>query len=110
MDPGGPQKVSEKVFEFAGLEGTGVGRAPAERAAALEIQELHTLIDFDQVVELRGRPGFDDIELRGRAGIDDIELEGAESSLDSLRLYLRSIGRVPLLSAAEEVCLAKRIE
>ncbi len=35
---------------------------------------------------------------------------GVEPSLDSLRLYLRSIGRVPLLSADEEVCLAKRIE
>jgi RNA polymerase primary sigma factor len=34
----------------------------------------------------------------------------AEPSVDSLRLYLRSIGRVPLLSAEEEVCLAKRIE
>ena len=33
-----------------------------------------------------------------------------EQNLDSLRLYLRSIGRVPLLSAEEEVCLAKRIE
>lgn len=33
-----------------------------------------------------------------------------EPSLDSLRLYLRSIGRVPLLSADEEVALAKRIE
>jgi len=33
-----------------------------------------------------------------------------EPSLDSLRLYLRSIGRVPLLCAAEEVALAKRIE
>jgi RNA polymerase primary sigma factor len=33
-----------------------------------------------------------------------------EPSLDSLRLYLRSIGRVPLLSAEEEVALAKRIE
>jgi RNA polymerase primary sigma factor len=33
-----------------------------------------------------------------------------EPSLDSLRLYLRSIGRVPLLSAHEEVSLAKRIE
>jgi len=31
-------------------------------------------------------------------------------SLDSLRLYLRSIGRVSLLTAAEEVILAKRIE
>src|SRR4051794_17626440 len=33
-----------------------------------------------------------------------------EPSLDSLRLYLRSIGRVPLLTATEEVELAKRIE
>jgi RNA polymerase primary sigma factor len=44
------------------------------------------------------------------------ELKQAEAdlsvdpSLDSLRLYLRSIGRVPLLNAAEEVSLAKRIE
>jgi RNA polymerase primary sigma factor len=33
-----------------------------------------------------------------------------EPSLDSLRLYLRSIGKVPLLTAEEEVSLAKRIE
>jgi RNA polymerase primary sigma factor len=34
----------------------------------------------------------------------------AEPGVDSLRLYLRSIGRVPLLTATDEVCLAKRIE
>jgi RNA polymerase primary sigma factor len=33
-----------------------------------------------------------------------------EPSLDSLRLYLRSIGRVELLTAEEEVQLARRIE
>src|SRR5262249_22969987 len=33
-----------------------------------------------------------------------------EPSLDSLRLYLRSIGKVDLLTAAQEVELAKRIE
>ena len=33
-----------------------------------------------------------------------------EPSLDSLRLYLRSIGRVELLTAGEEISLAKRIE
>src|SRR2546421_4249531 len=33
-----------------------------------------------------------------------------EPSLDSLRLYLRSIGKVDLLTAEEEVTLAKRIE
>ena len=44
-------------------------------------------------------------ELRRR----DVDLT-IEPSLDSLRLYLRAIGRVPLLSAEEEVSLAKRIE
>ena len=33
-----------------------------------------------------------------------------EPSLDSLRLYLRSIGRVELLTAEQEVALAKRLE
>ncbi|HWI21008.1 MAG TPA: RNA polymerase sigma factor RpoD [Baekduia sp.] len=33
-----------------------------------------------------------------------------EPSLDSLRLYLRGIGRVPLLTADQEIALAKRIE
>jgi RNA polymerase primary sigma factor len=50
-----------------------------------------------------------------RARLEDLkrvesETAAADSGLDSLRLYLRSIGRVPLLSGAEEVALAKRIE
>jgi RNA polymerase primary sigma factor len=51
-------------------------------------------------------------ELRNRLdsqGASELEA-GAEAGVDSLRLYMRSIGRVPLLSSAEEVCLAKRIE
>ena len=56
---------------------------------------------------------------RGRSRVCSARLEElkrpevdltVEPSLDSLRLYLRSIGRVPLLSADEEVALAKRIE
>ena len=38
-----------------------------------------------------------------------IERPSAASD-DSLRMYLRDIGRIPLLSAAEEVSLAKRME
>jgi RNA polymerase primary sigma factor len=78
--------------------------------------------------ELRSEVGNDHAPL---ASVDDVEetddeavhapmplkeLKGAEidltvePNLDSLRLYLRTIGRVPLLSAHEEVCLAKRIE
>jgi RNA polymerase primary sigma factor len=58
--------------------------------------------DLEHVAELRAH--LEEL----RAG--ELELSGADSNLDSLRVYLRSIGRVPLLSAAEEVCLAKRIE
>jgi RNA polymerase primary sigma factor len=56
-------------------------------------------------------------------GIEVIETDGAQAeseaanvdltidpSLDSLRMYLREIGRVPLLTAGQEVSLAKRIE
>ena len=59
-----------------------------------------------------GEVEFDHIALRSRLEeIHKAELDlSAEPSVDSLRLYLRSIGRVPLLSAEEEVALAKRIE
>ena len=57
---------------------------------------------------LEGRPSglrAPEEELR-RAEVDLT----VEPGVDSLRLYLRSIGRVPLLSTEEEVLLAKRIE
>jgi RNA polymerase primary sigma factor len=55
---------------------------------------------------------FDHVALRSRLEeVHRAELDlSSEPSVDSLRLYLRSIGRVPLLSAEEEVALAKRIE
>jgi RNA polymerase primary sigma factor len=48
-------------------------------------------------------------ESNGQAKKEELDLT-VEPSLDSLRLYLRSIGRVELLTAAQEVELAKRIE
>ncbi len=45
----------------------------------------------------------------GQAKKPELDLT-VEPSLDSLRLYLRSIGRVDLLTAPEEIALAKRIE
>jgi len=58
--------------------------------------------------------GHDDQAQGLRARLEELKQAevdlAAEPGLDSLRLYLRSIGRVPLLSATEEVALAKRIE
>jgi RNA polymerase primary sigma factor len=92
------------------LTGHGAG-AGAERTAAVDdssdarplagVGEAHGEDALNRVRGARTR-----IEELRKA---DVEL-GGEPSLDSLRLYLRSIGRVPLLSAEEEVSLAKRIE
>ena len=40
----------------------------------------------------------------------DLEIEHRDVSTDALQLFLKDIGRVPLLTAAQEVELAKRIE
>src|SRR5438445_4038827 len=44
----------------------------------------------------------------GQVAAELADFAGGE--LDPLRLYLREIGKVPLLTAAQEVALAKRIE
>jgi RNA polymerase primary sigma factor len=67
---------------------------------------------------------LDDGEERSSMSLDDVELRAAEledevlepeaaalpASADSLQLFLNEIGRYPLLTAAEEVALAKRVE
>jgi RNA polymerase primary sigma factor len=67
---------------------------PLEAAEVEDEHEIDPLALRSRLEELR------------RAEVD----MSVEPSLDSLRLYLRSIGRVPLLCAEEEVALAKRIE
>jgi RNA polymerase primary sigma factor len=53
-----------------------------------------------------GRPALVEDEAKGPPKLD----LAVEPSLDSLQLYLREIGRVPLLTADREVYLAKRVE
>ncbi len=89
-----------------------------------QVQELHAYLDEQgiEVVEADGRIARSELgSVESRAasrelGEDErprkqVELDlTVEPSLDSLRLYLRSIGRVSLLTAEQEVMLAKRIE
>ncbi|HEX7437407.1 MAG TPA: sigma-70 family RNA polymerase sigma factor, partial [Caldimonas sp.] len=96
------------------------------------IEEIETQIDAvltaDQIQELRTDLTEQGIDLVGAADApSEVETESkasvpkakakaaqdeymADASVDSLRLYLRSIGRVDLLTAEQEVELAKRIE
>ena len=78
------------------------GLLMAAETSVVELEEVRT--EFDEGEE-QGFLASRLDELRET----EIDLT-VDPSLDSLRLYLQAIGRVPLLSAEEEVCLAKRIE
>jgi len=76
--------------------------------------KAHLLETGVEIVSSNGRGGLAAVSAGdgaqpGGAKRPEIDLT-VEPSLDSLRLYLRSIGRVDLLTADEEVFLAKRIE
>ena len=81
--------------------------------AYLVEQGIDLLSQDGTPAETRGAPGEGegDSKDEAAAGGKKIEIDlTVEPSLDSLRLYLRAIGRVELLNASEEVALAKRIE
>ncbi len=80
--------------------------APASERSETGSSELAGEDEDEQAGEDEGRGLRARLEELRRPEVDLT----VEPSLDSLRLYLRSIGRVPLLSAEEEVALAKRIE
>ncbi len=79
-----------------------------------QISGLHTHL-VEQGVEVLAEEGVDAYKeqreeaLSAAAKKSGLDLT-VEPNLDSLRLYLRSIGQVELLTAAQEVELAKRIE
>jgi len=92
-----------------------VARALAEVEITKEqVADLHAYLD-DQGIAIVGGVGAasetraEELKESGPPRPAPVDLT-VEPSLDSLRLYLGSIGRVQLLTAEREVALAKRIE
>jgi RNA polymerase primary sigma factor len=63
----------------------------------------------DAPVVPEGEAGFDDAAKEARPPDEDAALEGIPID-DSVRMWLREIGRTPLLSMEREIDLARRIE
>ena len=114
--------------ELRGLVATGTERGYLtfeEIASTLEevevtkeqVSELHShlveqgvdVIAADGVTAYKEGKGESSSNGNGNGKRQELDLT-VEPSLDSLRLYLRSIGTVDLLTADQEVALAKRIE
>lgn len=70
-------------------------------AASIKVMESKELIE-----EIKKVPEVKPEELRTKKLTEGLD----QSTLDSVQIYLKEIGKVPLLNFAEEVDLAKRIE
>jgi RNA polymerase primary sigma factor len=67
-------------------------------------------VQLDEFYQALEELQIDVVDAAGAEQELDLEPEAREISTDSLQLFLKDIGKVPLLTAAQEVELAKRIE
>jgi len=74
-----------------------------------QIEEVYSRI-ADIGIDIVEHDETEDVLEEPPAAAEETVERPAAATDDSLRMYLRDIGRIPLLSAAEEVSLAKRME
>ena len=72
----------------------------------LEAANIKVIESKELIEEIKNVPEVKPEELRTKKLTEGLD----QSTLDSVQIYLKEIGKVPLLSSAEEVELAKRIE
>jgi RNA polymerase primary sigma factor len=92
----------------------------AEEAGCLDMSHLNQLVERlelseDEVVELYQHAQEREIAIKddcGQERTDSVYVNGdlAAATTDALQLFLNEAGRYPLLTAAEEIELAKRVE
>jgi RNA polymerase primary sigma factor len=91
----------------------------AEQTGTVRVSDLSELIEVHELDALDTEAVYRELESRGIELVDDeretaapspLPIAPTESTTDALQLFLREAGRHQLLTAAQEVELAKRIE
>ena len=112
-----PQPAIDEVEELVS-EGRELGYLTAEHIAAalqdveLAPEQIETIFSrlVDEGIEIVEGDETTTVDAGSGDGAPALDLSLRTSSSDPVRLYFTAIGRVPLLTAQEEVCLARRIE
>ena len=109
LTDGSPEQRIEALFERGEERGCVEFSELAELVQDLDLHddELHAL---HERLDARGIDVSDDCAAAGAPGAQYSNEELVAMTGDTLQLFLRDVRRHPLLSAAEEVELAKRIE
>jgi RNA polymerase primary sigma factor len=103
--PEGKEDTGDSVALYKKLLETGIGVVEGENLTGKGLADLDEPPDkeLDQVEE--------ELESESKKKVKEVlALEGPEVTSDPVRMYLREIGRVDLLTAEEEVMLARRIK
>lgn len=115
-----PQQVKAQLIEQGKQHGSLTYQEISEKLAPFDLDPEQMDAFFEQLLELgiglgNGRAdaesaGTGETQEQDRSFDDDLTLPPGVRTDDPVRMYLKEIGRVQLLSAEDEVQLARRIE